>query len=121
MNSKQIEDRMREINAEIAKRNGGSLIGSYAVTTPPEKQEIEELWMREMIIAIYCYGGKHRLAESMRGHWDRYLLGYVEKIGEERAREIVREQTDYMDEHARIIHNVGTDCEGVSYNGIEWS
>lgn len=121
MNSKQIEDRMREINAAIAKRNGGSLIGSYPVTTPPEKQEINELNMREMIISIYCYGGRHRLVESMKGQWDSYLFGYVEKIGEERARKIVCEQTDYMDEHAKIIHNVATDCEGVSYNSIEWS
>ena len=121
MNSKQIENREKELNAIIRERNGGSLVGCYAVTTPPEKQELHELAMREMIISIYCYSGKRGLVESMNGHWDEYLVRYVEEIGEERAKEIVREQTAYMEEHAKIHYCTYTDCEGCSYNSIEWS
>lgn len=77
--------------------------------------------MRDMIISIYCYDGLKRLEESAEGHWDMYLLDYVTFFGEMRAREILCDQTKYMIEHAKIHRNVYTDCEGCTYNSIEWN
>ena len=50
--------------------------------------------------------------------YSRYNL-YIKPIGEERAMELYREQKKAF-ARAKVIKNVATDSEGVSYNSVKW-
>lgn len=72
-----------------------------------------------MIDSIICYGGFGKTAEQiLEGQekaYHNYLEQYVEKLGREKVLELIQGQ---LDDIAYILENVGTDCEGLSYNSI---
>lgn len=110
MNDKQIES----TKSELLKKHFNEM-------SKDEYALYKEMCMRDMIISIYCYDGLQRLEECAEGDWDMYLLDYVTFFGDVRAKEILNDQTKYMVEHAKVHRNVYTDCEGCTYNSIEWN
>ena len=70
-----------------------------------------ELNCREMINSCLCYG--YNFIES------NYSKAYIEELGKERVIELYNEQKLDFDKSI-VLHNVGEDSVGNSYNSIKW-
>lgn len=98
----------------------------YNEWTDEQKQLDKELSCREMINSCLAYGGLWefwRRYDSIGVPWKRnqgYADKFVEELGINRVRELEREQEDDFS-RARLVRNVHTDSEGVSYNAIIWA
>ena len=90
--------------------------------TDAERRLYDELSCREMVNSCLCYGS---IADFWRvdpwrwGEYKSYAERHVRALGRERAEEICKEQEADI-RRARILRNVHTDSEGVSYNSIRW-
>lgn len=89
--------------------------------TDAERTLYEELSCREMVNSCLCYGG----IEDFWAHHDwcsegSYAARHVRALGRARVEEICKEQAEDM-ARARILRNVHTDSEGLSYNSIVWA
>lgn len=80
-------------------------------STKAQKQLHIELDCREMINSCLCYG-----IDFIDSH---YKDKYIKDLGEKRVIELYNEQKVDFDK-AVVIHNVGEDGEGNSYNSIQW-
>lgn len=121
MTSEQIERREREVLARPVSLNGGSYFGCAKYITPEEQRELDELQYRGVIICCICYGKEYKIYSDRKQEWGPTGLEWgVQKLGEERAMEIFRDQQAFMREHATIHWGVDTDHEGCTYNSIEW-
>ena len=107
MNRKQTE----EIKDMLRSKN--------SLTETEKKLEIE-LELREMIMSCFTYGGDIYTSVCMNMVSDYYhkpyANEYIDKLGEDRVREIYNEQKDFFENKCRVIHNVYTDYEGCTYN-----
>lgn len=79
----------------------------------------------EMVNSIYCY-------DNYGNDYDKYLNDkyikdyYLDKsycngkgrLTKNNVERIVKKQVDYLYKNARIIHNVYTDNEGLTYNSL---
>lgn len=79
----------------------------------------------EMVNSIYCY-------DNYGNDYDKYLNDkyikdyYLDKsycngkgrLTKSNVERIVKKQVDYLYKNARIIHNVYTDNEGLTYNSL---
>ena len=95
--------------------------------TAEEKQLLDELSWRGFINSCLIYGEEYHIVDK-EGNlaikpdnrvYSRYNM-YIKPIGEERAMEIYREQKETFSK-AKVLKNVATDSEGVSYNSVIWN
>lgn len=94
--------------------------------TDEEKQLLKELSWRGFVNSCLIYDEEYHIVDKdgnlaiKPDDWvySRYNL-YIKPIGEERAMELYREQKETFSK-AKVIKNVSTDSEGVSYNSVIW-
>lgn len=90
--------------------------------TDEQKQIFEELSLREMVMSCLVYGDDIHTAENnvslgkYRGK--PYVAEYYDTLGKDVTEEIIKQQTDYFN-RGKVIKDVGTDSEGVTYNSFE--
>lgn len=128
MNEQMIEQAKAEIRAKAyrrayaaGKKGHLNLSELWAYYDAEMERNEEELRAREMVISCVCYGTEYNFFDERQGKWGEYGFRYASKLGELRAREIFRDQRDYMRKHATIHCGVHTDYEGCSYNSISWN
>ena len=119
MNDENILTREREIEHAAISKNNGERFGCYKYITKHERKELEELSVRRMVNSILCYGN----ANVGVGEYDRnrYFIEADKLLGKEKVNSIIDDQTKYFREHAKVIHGVGQDAEGCTYNSINWN
>ena len=119
MNRENIISRKREIEDAAIAKNNGEYFGFSKYLTEEERKELRELSVREMVNSILCYGN----ASSGVGEYDRnrYFIEADKLLGKEKVNSIINDQTKYFREHAKVIHSVGQDSEGCTYNSIQWN
>ena len=90
--------------------------------TDEQKQIFEELSLREMVMSCLVYGDDIHTAENnvslgkYRGK--PYVAEYYDTLGKDVTEKIIKQQTDYFN-RGKVIRDVGTDSEGVTYNSFE--
>lgn len=119
MNRENILTRKREIEDVIKARNNGEYWGCSKYMTKEERDELRELSVREMVNSILCYGN----ASSGVGEYDRnrYFIQADKLLGKEKVNAIIKDQTKYFREHAKVLSGVYEDEEGCTYNSIVWN
>ena len=119
MNSENILARKREIEDAAIAMNNGEYLGCSKYMTEEERKELRELSVREMVNSILCYGN----ANIGVGDYDRnrYFIQADKLLGEEKVDAIIKDQTRYFREHAKVLSGVYEDEEGCTYNSIEWN
>lgn len=135
MTGKEIEKRTNEIYYRVYK--GGVRIGKHDLFTDEERQELKELYARDMINSVLIYGYKTgskevwdyesqklvSVVEHILKH-DRYVLDYAynqayhDFLGEARTIRLIEEQV--KDFAKAKVGFAGYDSEGVSYNYCLW-
>jgi len=78
-------------------------------------QSIYEKGLRNMIESAFAYGGFEKGSFT----YNRYILPYKEKLGEETFERIYDEHIKYLTENFEVEQNVYTDSEGVTYNSLK--
>lgn len=87
--------------------------------------EYFKLSLRDMVNSVWCYN-------NYSSNYDKYLenkyiTNYYEdtnycngkaRLTKQEVEEIVKSQVDYLEKHCKVIRNIGTDNEGVTYNSI---
>lgn len=116
-----LRDRARAMAYADGKSGHLDLCALWQYYTKEMKREDEELSCRRMVVSCVCYGTEYDFYDERTKTWGRYGLTWAEKLGDERALEIFRDQRDYMREHATIHCGVHTDFEGCTYNSITWN
>ena len=139
----EIEAEMQNIFEAMCQRrnldpeDSGSQVGTGHFRTPTEIHREQVLWAMRMANSVICYdGGKDNwdtyATEYRHQHlWREDGLGHVRKFGynkvQDEAYALSEEETDaiWTEQKARmsratVLHNVGTDSEGCSYNSIKW-
>lgn len=133
----EIEKETAKLGEKATSRNGGEFIGCGPFRTPAEIHRERVLGAMSMANAILIYdGGKTEWEEYAASYRTESLFtrrygapdethGYTEE--QDRAWRLSQEETDAIWKaqqarvaKARILHNVGTDAESVSYNSIIW-
>jgi len=77
-----------------------------------DTKERTEISLREMVNSVWCYHGNC--------YTNKYITNYFneKELEEERVWEIVKDQLNYLNNNCRIVENVYTDGEGLTYNSI---
>lgn len=79
----------------------------------------------EMVNSIYCYNNYGNDYDKYFN--DKYIKNYYldksycngkGRLTKNNVERIVKKQVDYLYKNARIIHNVYTDNEGLTYNSL---
>lgn len=78
-------------------------------------QSIYEKGLRNMIESAFAYGNMNKESHT----YDRYILPYKQKLGEETFERIYDEHTKYLTENFEVVHGTYTDSEGVTYNSLK--
>lgn len=95
---------------------------SFKDWSEEDKRMSKELGARDMINSCLCYGG-------IKGFWEEcdwrygdksYAAPYIRELGRERVEQLVKEQIADFDK-AKVLYNVYTDSEGLTYNTIVWA
>ncbi len=103
---------MTEIEIKkLRKENSRFENGIPCKLTKEQEQLHRELDCREMINSCLCYS-----TDFINSH---YKDDYIKDLGEQRVIELYNEQKKDF-EKAIVIHDVGQDGEGNSYNSIQW-
>ena len=123
MTSEMIRQAKLDLHRRAAERRGrdGNLFELWPFFTEEMRREDDELACRSMALSCVCYGTEYNFYDERTKTWGQYGLDYAEKIGDERALEIFRDQRDYMRKHATIHCGVHEDPDGCSYNSITWN
>lgn len=118
MSKKLVEMTDKEIDKEEnALRDAGCgynfKTGKCGEGTADQKKRMEELNCLRMINSVIAYGGNtvDRVLKN------EYMKKYIDKLGEERVKELIATQLDEID---HVDADVYTDGEGVTYNSIKW-
>ena len=86
-----------------------------------------ECSLMEMVDSVYCY-------DNYGNNYDKYLNNkyitdyYLDdsfcngkpRLSKDIVERIVKDRVDYLCKYAIVIHNVGTDNEGLTYNSLEF-
>ena len=119
MNNENILTRRREIKGAAIEKNNGEYLGHSKYMTEEERKELIELSVREMVNSILCYGNENvGVGDYDR---DRYFIQADKLLDEEKVNAIIKDQTKYFREHAKVLFGVYEDSEGCTYNSIEWN
>jgi hypothetical protein len=76
------------------------------------QQEIK--LMKEMMESCYTYGG----ADKDSYNYERYILKYKDKLGEELFNKVYDEHLRDLKENYLVENNTYTDCEGLTYSNL---
>jgi hypothetical protein len=76
-------------------------------------KEIEELFLKSMMISCFAYGG---ISEDSH-NYERYLLKYKTSLGEKLFNQVYKEQADYL-EGFEVESCTYIDSEGARYNSL---
>lgn len=88
-------------------------------------KEYFEYNLIEMVDSIYCYDNYGNDYDKYFN--DKYIKNYYldksycngkGRLTKEVVEEVVKNRVDYLYKNARIIHNVYTDNEGLTYNSL---
>lgn len=88
-------------------------------------KEYFEYNLIEMVDSIYCYDNYGNDYDKYFN--DKYIKNYYldksycngkGRLSKEVVEEVVKNRVDYLYKNARIIHNVYTDNEGLTYNSL---
>lgn len=101
------DNQIKKIRKEIPRFENGI----PCKLTKEQEQLHRELDCREMINSCLCYDTDFLNSQ--------YKDRYIKDLGEQRVKELYNEQKKDFD-RAIVLHNVYEDCEGVSYNSIQW-
>ena len=104
MNSKEIE----KIRMELL--HNEKLSEKWHIKGSNERLLYEEMNLRSMIMSCLCYG--------YNIYTDNYTLKFKDILGEDRFLKVCKEQKEYFDTKCKVVKNVHTDFEGVTYNSI---
>lgn len=88
--------------------------GKPPVLTLEQELLSESLSCRSMINSILCYHGSKDIMKNL------YLQKYFETLGTITVAKLVNEQIEDFSK-AKVLTNVYTDSEGLSYNSIIWA
>ena len=75
-----------------------------------ERKLYEEMCLRSMIMSCLTYNNNIYSSD--------YVLKYNKILGKDRVFEICKEQENYFKTKCKIIYNVWTDCDGITYNSL---
>lgn len=82
----------------------------------------EEMSLREMIMCCLTYGEDIFTTKNYNGvskyYEQPYANEYIDILGYDRVMEIYNEQKTYFETKCKVIKNVYSDYEGVSYNSL---
>lgn len=80
------------------------------------KQEIKDeiYWMKEMMDSCYTYGG----ADKDSYNYERYILKYKDKLGEELFNKVYDEHLRDLKENYLVENNTYTYCDGLTYSNL---
>jgi hypothetical protein len=76
------------------------------------QQEIK--LMKEMMESCYTYGG----ADKDSYNYERYILKYKDKLGEELFNKVYDEHLRDLKENYLVENNTYTDCDGLTYSNL---
>lgn len=89
--------------------------------TDEQKQIWTELSLRGMVMSCLVYGDDIHTATSINAvskyYRQPYVNEYYDTLGKDVTEEIIKQQTDYFNK-GKVIKNVHTDSEGVTYNSF---
>lgn len=96
---------------------------AVAKLTDEEKQALEEISLREMVMSCLVYGSDIRTSKNInmangRYYGMPYAQEYYDLLGKDVADEIIDQQTEYFNK-GNVISDVWTDGEGVTYNSFQ--
>ena len=80
-------------------------------------KEYDEISTIEMIHSILTYSPKENWNVDYIME-NRYMKNYIDKLGEDKVRELAQQEVDEYINNAIVNQDVYTDSEGVSYNSI---
>lgn len=108
MSERQIDDARRKLPEH------------FTDMSDKELQLWYELQLRGMVMSCLIYGGDiHKNIKTANIFDDYYHQPYVNEyydlLGVDVTEQVIDAQTEYFN-RGKVIHNVGTDSEGVSYN-----
>jgi len=99
-----------------------SLPDLFKDMTDEQKQIWEELSLRGMVMSCLIYGDDIHTSTDINAvskyYKQPYVNEYYDTLGKDVTEEIIKQQTDYFN-RGKVIKDVGTDSEGVSYNSFE--
>jgi glutaminase len=72
------------------------------------KEEIH--YMKEMMKSCYAYNSLNKT--------NMYLTSYKHTLGEEVFNEVYDSYKKYLEENYKVVKNVGTDSDGLTYNSL---
>ena len=75
-----------------------------------ERRTYEEMSCREMIMSCLTYGDNI--------YANKYVMNYIDILGEQRVFELCKEQEEYFNTKCKVMKNVYTDSEGLTYNSL---
>lgn len=90
-------------------------------------REYFKLSLRDMVNSVYSYYEYDNIEKYLN---NKYIQDYYldksynngnARLSKEEVEEVVREQVDYLLKYGKVIRNVYTDSEGVSYNHLEFN
>ena len=91
-------------------------------TNSSARKLYEEMSLRDMIMSCLTYGEDIFTNESIDATTNYYHRPYADKyiniLGYSRVMEIYNDQKEYFDTKCKVIKNVHTDNEGVTYNSL---
>jgi len=82
------------------------------MNTIDKKATIESL--TQMMDSCFTYGGLDKTSYN----YERYILPYKERLGEELFNEVFDNYSDYLKQNYTIERNVYTDSDGLTYNSL---
>ena len=100
----------------------------FSEMTEEERRRYHELSWREYINSCLAYGQLHqaitqdnRIAEMVYRYGTAKTYSIGERISEERAVEIARDQEKDFNDRVTVYYNTYTDHEGCTYNSVSWN
>lgn len=98
-----------------------SLPDLFKDMTDEQKQIWEELSLRGMVMSCLIYGEDIHTSTNINAvskyYKQPYVNEYYDTLGKEVTEEIIKQQTDYFNK-GKVIQDVGTDSDGLSYNSF---
>ena len=87
-----------------------------------ERKLYEEMCLREMVMSCLTYGESIFTSKVMNFcseyYGEPYINEYIDILGKKRALQVAKEQEEYFKNSCKVIHNVGTDYDGITYNSL---
>ena len=98
-----------------------SLPDLFKDMTDEQKQIWEELSLRGMVMSCLIYGEDIHTSTNINAvskyYKQPYVNEYYDTLGKDVTEEIIKQQTDYFN-RGKVIKDVGTDSDGLSYNSF---